>query len=558
MDGRRPSASEPDATVATASGSLTGVLQLQRLVGNRATVSALSEMGVGPRSGLVIQRVTGFEVEGKTQRYGQDAEVIVFDRGRTAIDAAELDKIAWLAPRLTDGQPIGLRAFASEDEGDLEVVATARRTAVREALKANKLADGIEVRDVPHGLADAKGNFDYREMRRVQILSGDALDEAMAAPPPAGDGRVHGTNKEAYGTYGVAASFDSAEKMLDQAAGLIAALPEEPAADNKNLVLFRKYFATAKPSEVAKRLRQARGQIAHYRPEAPIDVNAPAGGHACLDETRPGIQYLNQGVGPQARLIIGAEAKSFSPGEQAYNVVHEATHGSPELQTRDHAYIWQGTFRYLSPEQQFDNADSYAVLVALLAGLSQAPPGASKEEAATYDLARSEAVEKAATAGLTPAMDAVLKKTWAWLEHYMTQVWINLRDLYQAIAPPGPKPGEMSESSYTFKLTQLAKQHLGIELHEFAKVAGVIDRVEDMKSKTTFGKPLFTDAEQEAQPNDTFVVPAKLGTDEGEVMRWQLDNIIQSTDTIIPALHKGYKDFITATVVMSGWGGPLA
>jgi hypothetical protein len=253
-------------------------------------------------------------------------------------------------------------------------------------------------------------------------------------------------------------------------------------------------------------------------------------------------------------MIVGADAKSLTPGGRAYNVVHEATHGAPGLQTRDVAYVWQATFHYLAPEQQLDNADSYGVLAALLTGLSQAPPGAEPKVAAKHDLL-GEAGETASTAGLPAHLDPVLKKTWAWLEYYMTQVWLNLRDLYPAMAAGSAMP----KGSYTLKLSVLAGQHLGIKLHEFTKVAGVLDRIDDMKSTTTFNKAVFT-AQPAAQADGTIniVVPPGLGADERAVMRWQLTNIIASTPSIIPAQRAPYADFIIATAVMSNWGGPLA
>jgi hypothetical protein len=160
----------------------------------------------------------------------------------------------------------------------------------------------------------------------------------------------------------------------------------------------------------------------------------------------------------------------------------------------------------------------------------------------------------ASTAGLPPRMDPILKKTWSWLEFYITQVWLNLRDLYPAMAAGSPMP----KGSYTLKLAVLAGQHLGIRRHEYTKVAGVLDRIGDMKSTTTFNRAVFT-AQPAAQAEGTLniVVPPGLGTDERKVMHWQLTNIVASTPSIITALRAPYADFIAATVVMSKWGGPL-
>jgi hypothetical protein len=80
-----------------------------------------------------------------------------------------------------------------------------------------------------------------------------------------------------------------------------------------------------------------------------------------------------------------------------------------------------------------------------------------------------------------------------------------------------------------------------------------------MKSTTTFNKAVFTaEPAAPARGSINIVVPPSLGADERAVMRWQLTNIIASTPTIVEALRQPYADFITATAVMSNWGGPLA
>jgi hypothetical protein len=544
--GRRQSLSTLPATVTAAPRAMSGVLELQRLAGNRATVQALAEVGVAgrnPRSGLAIQRKTGFEVEGKTHKYDDNANVIVFDRASDVVDRDELGKIEWCVPeRNAAGAPIGLRGYASEDEGDLDAVAGARRDAVRTALTQNGLT--VEVTDLPLAVDEVKGNLDYRGMRVVIIL-----DDASAAPPPAGDGRVHSTDKR-YGSYGVAASLEMAQDMLEKAAGLVAALPEGPAPGNKNLALFCKYFATAKPSEVVERLKNTRAQIDHYKCEAPMDVKRPEGGHACLDWT--GTLYINQGIGKEARLGIGADAKTLSPEGRAKEIVHEATHGAPELQTHDHSYVWQSMFPYLTPQQQFDNADSYAVLVALLTGLSQAPLGALQGEHAVA--AEASRVE---TSGLSPEIGAVVKETWAWLEHYMVQTYLMLRDLYKTLTPSGLPVGTL-EDSYNMKLAKLADEHFGIKPDEFAKFAGVIDRILDLKF-TAESEVRFT-ATKEDQRESTLniAVPAdQIGKDKPTVMRWLLESVIKTTPSIMDGQRVPYADFIKGIVVMSKWGGPL-
>ncbi len=533
-------------------------MELQRLAGNRATVHALAEDGAvvrNPRSGLAIQRKTGFEVEGKTHKYDEDENVIVFDRASAVIDPYELGKIAFYVPRLNAaGTPIGLQAYASEDEGDLDAVAGARRDAVRKALTENGIK--VPVSDLPLALDEVKHNLDYRGMRLVLIhdspspdAAEPAVDDPSATPPSADDDRVHSTDKR-YESYGVAASLEEAQNLLDKAAAIVAALPEGPAPGNRDHGFFRKYFATAKPSDVAERLKFARAQIEHYKREAPMDLDDPEGGHACLNWA--GTLYKNQGVGEVARLAIGVDALSLSPAGRAKEVVHEATHGAPELQTSDHSYVWQSLFPYLTPEQQLDNADSYAVLVALLAGLSQAPPGAEQAEHAVVAAEAS----RVQAYGLPPEMGAVLKEAWAWLEQYMVQTYLKLGDLYKTLTPSG-LPAGTPEDSYNMKLAKLANKHFGIEPNEFAKFAGVFHRIQDLKltaeSEVRFSARKLDHAEGTV---DIVVPEGQIGKDKQTVMCWLLDSIIMITPSIVDGLRVPYGNFIKGVVVISKWGGP--
>jgi hypothetical protein len=327
-----------------------------------------------PRPGLDIS---------KTIRFNDDPSVIAFTRLATAVDGQEDHKLAKFvalvekrlqaAPAEQGARTIGpvyVRGYRSEDEPAR--IATTRAAEVARRLKESGLSVDVAVVGMTRGI---KGNFNYREMRRVELRCADEVDLSEHTPEPedspaAGDGRVLGSDAR-YAAYGVLDALQAGERLIDVALSKLATISVATPADDAVMKIFRQFFHSADPNVVAGNLRFARKQIPLYVPEAPADPSRPEGGHACLDESRPGILFLNQGVGPTARMIAGVDSLHATPGNRAYNIVHEATHGAPEVQTVDVAYQWQRLFHFLSPADQLRNADSYGMLVGTLARKSK-------------------------------------------------------------------------------------------------------------------------------------------------------------------------------------------
>ena len=286
---------------------------------------------------IAYGRRPGFEFF-KSFKYRDDPWTMSFERDETTLDDDERTKPVYLVRNEGLQVPVIIRGYRSEDERP--VVARDRAYEVRRALVAAGYVSTAAIDPTSEGTA---GNFDYREMRRVEILL-----PANIPPPKLDDGRVLGTDAR-YGKYGMKASIDGGQGLIDRAVAKLRTISADTATTDPVMATFRRLFTTADPALVVRNLQLTRAQIEHYRPEAPADAAAREGGHACLDESRPGLFYLNEGTGEEARMIAGVLSLTATPGAKAYNIVHEATHGTPALATRDHAYEWQRLFSFLTP-----------------------------------------------------------------------------------------------------------------------------------------------------------------------------------------------------------------
>jgi hypothetical protein len=515
-----------------------------------------------PRPGLDIS---------KTIRFNDDPSVIAFTRLATAVDGQEDHKLAKFvalvekrlqaAPAEQGARTIGpvyVRGYRSEDEPAR--IATTRAGEVARRLKESGLSVDVAVVGMTRGI---KGNFNYREMRRVELRCADEVDLSEHTPEPedspaAGDGRVLGSDAR-YAAYGVLDALQAGERLIDVALSKLATISVATPADDAVMKIFRQFFHSADPNVVAGNLRFARKQIPLYVPEAPADPSRPEGGHACLDESRPGILFLNQGVGPTARMIAGVDSLHATPGNRAYNIVHEATHGAPEVQTVDVAYQWQRLFHFLSPADQLRNADSYGMLVGTLAGLTQATTDMTQKEQATKDLPAIAKAGGVACIGLPAELEGAVQGAWAWLEHYTTQVWLNVRDLYPTIAaghalPPG---------TYQAQLDGSLRRHFGLGPGsvERASVAGILDRLDDLKAFANQIQPTFRlDLGQPDDPNDKFPIYIPQNQPANVPAVWQfLWRVMLATmqPPIETNLRAPFLAFVTDVVRFSRWGGPL-
>jgi hypothetical protein len=485
----------------------------------------------------------GFEFS-KSVKYERDPWTMSFVRDETTLNGHDRGKPVYLVEQERLQAPVVIRGYRSEDEKP--EIAKQRAEEVHRMLEHAGYTSQATVDAKSEG---TKGNFDYREMRRVEVRPVDHVQ-----PQKLDDGRVLSSDSR-YQKYGIIASLDGGQQLIDGAVSKLKSINASSPEDNLVMATFRRFFSTADPTAVVANLELARAQIEHYRPEAPPDANAPEGGHACLDESRPGLFYVNEGTGKEARMVAGVLSLTATPNAKAYNVVHEATHGAPALQTRDHAYVWQRLFPFLTPDLQISNADSYAMLVGTLAGMSQAQPGMSEKEAEKYDIPAA-AEGTVATAGVSPQMQGMLAATWAWLQHYTTQLYLNFRDLYPNVA----SGVALVPTSYQGKLYEATAEVFGLGPAEFATIAGIVDRLDDLNGYATRTVPYYFAQPPSAHPGeryDAIILPSTLSPDQRAVMQFQLDLMFDSVHTIRPDLRSTYRKLFTRVVPMSRWGGPL-
>jgi hypothetical protein len=356
-----------------------------------------------------------------------------------------------------------------------------------------------------------------------------------------------------YAKYKVKESFDMAERLIDTAVAKLSGLSPSTPASDPVMKTFRSFFATAHPRLIASRLQDAKAQIKHFRPHAPPGDFPAGGGHACLDSTYPGVQYLDQGVAAEARLIIGVKALSMTPGARAYNVIHEATHGAPELRTVDLAYRWQRLFPYLQGDDQLNNADSYGMLVGFLCGLTSATTGMSDAVAATYDL--DAPGPDTQTNGLSPDVDRAIKTSWAWFEYYATQCYVNYRDLLTAVEGPDP----LIANSYQEKLFNATATIFPLGANAPAVIQQLRDYYDRMVKYAAFQAPLFV-ATMPATPTGgapALMVPAALGTDVKALTMWHLREWGHQK-SLAAAIKNQYERLLPHVVKTSAWTGPLS
>jgi hypothetical protein len=367
-------------------------------------------------------------------------------------------------------------------------------------------------------------------------------------------GRVNPNDPE-YAGYHIKDSLDQAEKLIDTAVGKLGSISADPSV----MKTFRQYFTAAEPSVIVDNLRHAKDQIKHYRPHAPPAIQ-PGGGHACFDNEASAayaVQYKNDGLGPEARLYVGVKALTITKGARAYNIVHEATHGAPGVDTVDHAYGWQRLFPYLTPDQQENNADSYALLVGVLANLTQATPEMSSDEARMKDLdAPAVDVE---TVELDPATAKAVKQSWAWFEHYTNRLFVDFQGLLKAVESSQP----LAAGSGQEKLCRAFIRVFGLtEAELLGAVVYVKDEFDKLLYYATKAQPVFHGKDPTSAPTPPRVALVPPTSDLKQLILWHISEARKMPNCEGKVLSEGvverFKRLYAEGVTAVSLGGPLS
>ena len=178
------------------------------------------------------------------------------------------------------------------------------------------------------------------------------------------------------------------------------------------------------------------------------------------------------------------------------------------------------------------------MLVGTLDGLTQAKPGMKPAEADLYDIP-AQADSDVATHGIEPEMHQALAATWAWLQHYTTQMYVNFRDLYPRVAAGTALP----DDSYLGKLYATTARCFDLGPGEFATIAGIVDRLDDLNTWAGGKHPFYYAGPMPPVDKRFFPIQLHEGlpTNLREVMRWQLWIMVQCAGTIQPALKPCYR-----------------
>ncbi len=345
------------------------VLGVQRRAGNRAAgllAGRLSVQRCGPvpcdcgpaeREAAEASQVAG--VAGPVQRLHQDffitgklvepkTDRFQFDRGSAVLDHDEVAKAAAYADLQVS--QLRLRATVSEDE-DPGLVAD-RIAAVEQALLGVAPGTGPAQRD-PQPNA-GRGNKNYRLVRRVVVTDTQAA--------PTGPDCSKGPHVPCPEPNPFVPARARAGELIKQAVQALGQL------DGGAGVAMETYFRDRQHAErVVGALTKIAGQLGRYEKEIAKGTNAK-GGFKCHNEC-DSVVVANEGVGADAVLTLGpAFLASQDPDKQALTILHEASHGTPGLETDDHAYEWQRLLPFLSADTAAKNADSYAGLVGAIIG----------------------------------------------------------------------------------------------------------------------------------------------------------------------------------------------
>lgn len=381
--------------------------------------------------------------------------------------------------------------------------------------------------------------------RQVREQLGLAVPTGAQPAPaaPYDPGRVPGT-APAYQQYRFRDVLALAHVQIGQALDRLGRLNDRTSPDEPDMITFRAHFSATSPADVAQRLRGTLAQLRHYAPEAPADPQAPGAGHACYDDAIGNVLIKNDGVGAEARMICGPLLLPLTLNARSYNMVHEATHGTPGLVTVDHSYGHQHRFALLTPAEQDENADSYALLVGRLCGLSKAPPGTTTQEDPSFDL-DGNPVDATTTTGLDPAQAKLVKLAWAWVQHCLTQAYLDVRDLPRAI-----DSGVDLSEIYSGKLLRAIRSDLGPS----DNVEAVADDLDTLMQFVTY-QPVVFAAPGAANGAKFRMEINPMVTDMRPTARHLLRSAI--TYALPDAQVDPWERLVSAIVALQSLGGPL-
>lgn len=348
-----------------------------------------------------VQRaVTDYQIRGIEPESAAFPNMIFFDAGSSAIAASETAKFSAFATAHA-GVAVQLKGLSSEEgtAAGNTALANARIAAVDAALNAagHSLRDPSVV-DTASGL----GNLDYRRLRAVEMIP--AGTTSAVPPSPA---VVPCTTQPNYPGH-LTSAITEADRLIQHAVTDLTGV--RSAATDSALLSFFSSSSDATADDVRDRLNRAGdGLSAHV-----LDMSAAAN-HQCMNHCANAAGW-NSGC-PGGRLTLCPGFWSDPLGDRAELLLHEGAHGAGSICSTDHAYSPARLFAHLTPALQRVNSDTYVLFLRQLDGTFQTTGPTPADT----------------TPGLSGGEPDVAHKIVAWLEHYLTDTYLQLQTMYNRL-----------------------------------------------------------------------------------------------------------------------------
>lgn len=378
----------------------------RRLLGHE--LAHVVQQGSAPHPSTIFRAATDFRIRGKFADSASFPNLVFFDEGSLTFDAAEKAKIAVFALPASD--MLTLNGFGSEEGSAAANLSTvnARLAAVATELVA-KGHDAAKISKVPLP-SSGEGRIAYRRMRSVEILKpgvASAVPSAVAAAtaPCAGSNETNFMDAEA-----------EAETMI--AKSVTALTAPIPGAMTALLTRFFPGWAPADAATINSNLSNIKTQLHRLRPVA---------NHQCAiikhATCEAGAEAENTNSGAAAMMTMCPTF--FGAGKtkkgRAGTLIHEASHGTPGLVTKDKAYAHERLIEFLSLPDALKNSDSYVLLVRLFDTPGSVTVGPATPDPLAGGIVPGTAEEKAA------------RQTIAWMEKWLIWSYQEMSSLYGTI-----------------------------------------------------------------------------------------------------------------------------
>lgn len=494
--------------------------------------------GAEGRSVPAIQKAASdWRITGKFPGAASFPMRLFFDRGSSALDAAEAAKIPAIAT--PPGRGLTLYGYTSE-EGSVAAntgILNARLGTVDSALSS---AGHTGTRTKTPRPTAGVGRIDYRRMRSVEVVP---VGGASAVPACAGGAIIPcGPVPNAFTT----AQSRADTVLLTNAINALSGPP--PLAATTQSLLTRFFGAGVVASTVRTNLTNLR---AHVR-------NMPnPGRHRCAnqcDASCAGSEAYNTGTGAAAVMTLCPSFRSNPDvDDRAGTLIHEGAHGTAGLATRDHAYAHERMISFLSTADALNNSDSYVLFVRLLNA-----PGSVTVGPATPDVLGG---------GMSPAEETAVRRTIAWLEKWLIWTYQEVAALYGTINR-SRSAGAWTNTYYRATMGLVAPR-FGLTappalptMSDQVRVAAIHDRYRRMRN-TMWGRALTINkvtvggTSWASGPGSTLKVHTSFFglTPRGQLDRL-LNKIVHATTGISASLEPHYVALVDQIRTHRGGGSP--